>query len=92
MSFSLPVLYENPDVLVINKPAGLPVHSGPKGGPNVEDMVAEMVDPRRRPPSLAHRLDRDTSGCLALGKTKPGLRRPQFELQGGPRHPEMRRR
>lgn len=68
-------LYEDPYMLVVNKPAGIPVHAGPKGGPNVEDLIAARFDPRRRTPSLAHRLDRDTSGCLVLGKTKPALAR-----------------
>lgn len=75
MSLPFAILYESSDVLVVDKPAGLPVHAGPKGGANIEDMVASLYDPRRRRPSLAHRLDRDTSGCLAFGKTKPALRR-----------------
>lgn len=68
-------LYEDPHMLVVNKPVGIPVHAGPKGGPNIESLIAARYDPRRRTPSLAHRLDRDTSGCLVLGKTKPALRR-----------------
>lgn len=75
MTLPFAILYESPDVLVVNKPSGVPVHAGPKGGPNIEEMAASLYDPRKRAPQLAHRLDRDTSGCLALGKTKPGLRR-----------------
>lgn len=77
MDFDIPVLFENGDFLVVNKPAGLPVHAGPKGGDTVEAIIQSRFDPRRRLPHLAHRLDRDTSGCLIFGKTQPGLRRLQ---------------
>ncbi len=71
------ILYQDASLLIVNKPAGIPVHAGPKGGPNMEQMVAGLFDPRKRAPSLAHRLDRDTSGCLVFGKTVPALRRMQ---------------
>ncbi len=75
MHTDIPVLFENAELLVVNKPAGLPVHAGPKGGDTVEGLVQARFDPRRRLPHLAHRLDRDTSGCLVFGKTQPALRR-----------------
>src|SRR5260370_24311099 len=60
------VLHRDGLMLVIDKPAGLPVHRGPKGGAN----LASSFDAPRfglpRPPVLAHRLDPDTSGCLVL--------------------------
>lgn len=71
------ILHEDQSLLIVNKPAGIPVHAGPKGGPNMEQAVAALYDPRKRAPSLAHRLDRDTSGCLVFGKTVPALRRMQ---------------
>jgi tRNA pseudouridine32 synthase/23S rRNA pseudouridine746 synthase len=55
-------------MLVIDKPAGLPVHRGPKGGPNLESSFDALRFGLPRPPVLAHRLDRDTSGCLVLGR------------------------
>jgi RluA family pseudouridine synthase len=68
------VLHRDPDVIVLDKPAGLPVHAGPKGGANLEDMLDALRFERRERPGLAHRLDRDTSGCLVLGRHKAALR------------------
>jgi len=62
------VLYRDGLMLVIDKPAGLPVHRGPKGGANLETSFDALRFGLPRPPVLAHRLDRDTSGCLVLGR------------------------
>jgi tRNA pseudouridine32 synthase/23S rRNA pseudouridine746 synthase len=62
------VLHRDGLMLVIDKPAGLPVHRGPKGGPNLETSFEFLRFGLPRPPVLAHRLDRDTSGCLVLGR------------------------
>lgn len=64
----------NDDVLVINKPAGLPVHGGPGGGITLDDYLPDLQFGKKQLPFLAHRLDRDTSGCLILGRNKPALR------------------
>jgi len=69
------VLYRDGLVLVIDKPAGIPVHGGPGGGPNLEHWFALLRFGLPRPPGLAHRLDRDTSGCLVLGRHPKALRR-----------------
>jgi tRNA pseudouridine32 synthase / 23S rRNA pseudouridine746 synthase len=62
------VLHRDGLMLVIDKPAGLPVHRGPKGGANLEASFENLRFGLPRPPVLAHRLDRDTSGCLVLGR------------------------
>jgi tRNA pseudouridine32 synthase / 23S rRNA pseudouridine746 synthase len=62
------VLHRDGLMLVIDKPAGLPVHRGPKGGANLETSFDALRFGLPRPPILAHRLDRDTSGCLVLGR------------------------
>lgn len=62
------VLHRDGLMLVINKPAGIPVHRGPKGGANLEASFDALRFGLPRPPVLAHRLDRDTSGCLVLGR------------------------
>lgn len=62
------VLHRDGLMLVIDKPAGLPVHRGPKGGANLESSFDSLRFGLPRPPVLAHRLDRDTSGCLVLGR------------------------
>src|SRR6201986_3252371 len=64
------LLHRDGLMLVINKPAGLPVHRGPKGGPNLEDSFDALRFGLPRPPVLAHRLDKDTSGCLVLGRQR----------------------
>src|ERR1700752_4641076 len=62
------VLHRDGLMLIIDKPAGLPVHRGPKGGANLEDSFDALRYGLPRPPVLAHRLDKDTSGCLVLGR------------------------
>jgi len=62
------VLYRDGLMLVIDKPAGLSVHRGPKGGPSLEDWFDSLRYGLPRGPALAHRLDRETSGCLVLGR------------------------
>jgi tRNA pseudouridine32 synthase/23S rRNA pseudouridine746 synthase len=69
------VLYRDGLMLVIDKPAGIPVHAGPGGGPNLEQGFDGLRFGLPRPPALAHRLDRDTSGCLVLGRHPKALRR-----------------
>jgi tRNA pseudouridine32 synthase / 23S rRNA pseudouridine746 synthase len=69
------VLYRDGLVLVIDKPAGIPVHAGPGGGPNLEHWFPLLRFGLPKPPALAHRLDRDTSGCLVLGRHPKALRR-----------------
>jgi len=67
------LLYRDGLMLVIDKPAGLAVHRGPKGGASVEDYFDNLRFGLPRPPALAHRLDRDTSGCLVLGRHRKAL-------------------
>src|SRR3954466_13236044 len=62
------VLHRDGLMLVIDKPAGLPVHRGPKGGANLEASFDALRFGLPRPPVLAHRLDKETSGCLGLGR------------------------
>src|SRR5262245_55984420 len=69
------VLYRDGLMLVIDKPAGIPVHAGPGGGPHLEHWFPLLRFGLPRPPALAHRLDRDTSGCLVLGRHPKALRR-----------------
>ena len=62
------MLHRDGLMLVIDKPAGIPVHKGPKGGPNLEASFDALRFGLPRPPVLAHRLDKETSGCLVLGR------------------------
>lgn len=67
------LLYRDGLMLVIDKPAGLPVHRGPKGVEAFEDYFDALRFGLPRPPALAHRLDRATSGCLVLGRHRKAL-------------------
>ena len=67
------LLYRDGLMLVIDKPAGIAVHRGPKGGENIEDYFPALRFGLPRNPALAHRLDRDTSGCLVLGRHHKAL-------------------
>jgi tRNA pseudouridine32 synthase/23S rRNA pseudouridine746 synthase len=67
------LLYRDGLMLVIDKPAGFAVHRGPKGGESLEDHFGALRFGLPRNPSLAHRLDRDTSGCLVLGRHRKAL-------------------
>ena len=60
-------------MLVIDKPAGVAVHRGPKGGASLEDDFDALRFGLPRRPALAHRLDRDTAGCLVLGRHHKAL-------------------
>jgi tRNA pseudouridine32 synthase/23S rRNA pseudouridine746 synthase len=67
------LLYRDGLMLIIDKPAGLSVHKGPKGGPSLEDHFDALRFGLPRRPSLAHRLDKETSGCLVLGRHRKAL-------------------
>ncbi len=67
------LLYRDALMLVIDKPAGIAVHQGPKGGDNLEAHFDALRFGLPRTPALAHRLDRDTSGCLVLGRHRKAL-------------------
>ncbi|HEX8964842.1 MAG TPA: RluA family pseudouridine synthase [Patescibacteria group bacterium] len=74
------VLYEDPDIIVINKPAGLPSHGSDYG-------VSELVQVARASSDIhvVHRLDRDTTGVLMLGKSREarGAMASQFDRTQG---------
>ena len=66
------IVYEDGDLLVIDKPAGLAMHQGPglEGEPTVADFARlHTTDPDPERPGIVHRLDRDTSGLVILAKT-----------------------
>jgi len=68
------ILYEDRDLLVLDKPSGLAVH----GGSGINFGAIELLRTLRGGHDkleLVHRLDRDTSGCLLVAKRRPALRR-----------------
>lgn len=68
------VLYRDDDLLVLNKPAGLAVHPGRTTPDSLEAHLHLLRFERRDTPLVSHRLDRDTSGCLALARHRHALR------------------
>jgi len=65
-------LYEDDDVMVLNKPMGLAVQGGSGTTRHIDGMLGALrgpgVDAQR--PRLVHRLDKDTAGCLLVAKTR----------------------
>jgi len=68
------VLYEDDEVLALNKPAGLAVQGGTKTTRHIDRLLSAWGEGLERP-RLVHRLDRDTSGVLVLGKSAPAAAR-----------------
>ena len=64
---AIPVLFENPFCLVLNKPSGLSVQGGEGVSISLDSILSESFSPR---PLLVHRLDKDTSGVILVAKTK----------------------
>ena len=72
---SIPILYEDGEALVIDKPAGLPLDRPRAGGRSLEDRLEELKLGFQRAPAPVHRLDQDTSGCLLLARNPKALKR-----------------
>lgn len=73
---ALEVVYKDALILAINKPSGLPVHKGAgKKMETLEDFLDDLRFGLPKKPELAHRLDKDTTGCLILGRNKTALKR-----------------
>jgi 23S rRNA pseudouridine955/2504/2580 synthase len=76
------IVYEDADLLVLNKPAGVAVH----GGSGLSHGVIEVLRaarPGAQELDLVHRLDRDTSGCLIVAKRRAALRDLHAQLREG---------
>ncbi|MBO0711829.1 MAG: RNA pseudouridine synthase [Acetobacteraceae bacterium] len=78
----LPIPCRDQHFVVLDKPAGLPVRPGPRGGRSVEDFFPALSR-RRDGPWLAHRLDADTAGCLAIALRRSALIAAQAEFAAG---------
>ena len=76
------VLFADARFAVLNKPAAMPVHPGPRGGPSMEDCFPALSR-RRDGPWLAHRLDADTAGCLVVALRKAALLEAQAAFSAG---------
>jgi 23S rRNA pseudouridine955/2504/2580 synthase len=63
-------LYEDDDVLVLNKPMGLAVQGGSGTTRHLDGLLGVLRDAQGQRPRLVHRLDKDTAGCLLVAKTR----------------------
>ena len=81
--FPLEVLFIDGEAIVINKPAGLAVHPGPKTPESLEDRLDELRFGFARRPQPVHRLDRDTSGCLLLSRNPKAHKRFGAAFEAG---------
>jgi tRNA pseudouridine32 synthase / 23S rRNA pseudouridine746 synthase len=70
-----PILFEDAEALVIDKPGGLPIERPRKGGAALEDHFDALKLGFHHAPVPVHRLDTDTSGCLLLARNAKALRR-----------------
>jgi RluA family pseudouridine synthase len=82
VSAAPPELFRDTRFVVLDKPAGLPVHPGPRGRPSVEGWFP-LLSRRKDGPWLAHRLDADTAGCLVVALRRSALREAQAAFAGG---------
>jgi 23S rRNA pseudouridine955/2504/2580 synthase len=64
------ILYEDDDLYVFNKPHGLATQGGSGQTRHLDGMLKSLPNAQGEPPRLVHRLDRDTSGCLVVAKTR----------------------
>ena len=71
----IPILYEDGEALVVNKPAGLPIDRPRAGGASLADHLDDLRLGFQREPVAVHRLDTDTSGCLLLARNPKALAR-----------------
>ncbi len=71
----IPIIYEDGEALVINKPAGLPIDRPRRGGECLEDHLDDLRLGFQRRPLPVHRLDTDTSGCLLLARNPKAHKR-----------------
>jgi 23S rRNA pseudouridine955/2504/2580 synthase len=63
-------LFADADLVVFDKPSGLPVHPGSRTSDNLDDLLVALIDEGGERPRLVHRLDRETSGVILAARTR----------------------
>lgn len=64
------VIYKDERIIVLNKPSGLAMHSGPKTKEHLAGWLSGLQFDAETPPLIVHRLDKDTSGALLLARNR----------------------
>lgn len=72
---TIPILFEDGEALIIDKPAGLPIERPRAGGVSLENYLDTLKLGFQRVPVAVHRIDTDTSGCLLLARNPKALKR-----------------
>lgn len=73
------ILYQDDDLIALNKPAGIAVHGGSGVNLGAIEILRKLFDNARL--ELVHRIDRETSGCLLVAKRRPVLRHLQAQFR-----------
>ena len=68
------IIFIDGDMIIIDKPAGLPVDTPRRGGDSIEGRIRELCQGFKQSPTPMHRLDQDTSGCLLFARHQPARR------------------
>ncbi|MDH4395832.1 MAG: RluA family pseudouridine synthase [Limnobacter sp.] len=77
----IPVVFEDDDILVVNKPSGMAVHGGSGESFGVIECIREARSALNQTLELVHRIDRETSGLLIISKKRSALRKLQEQLR-----------
>lgn len=77
------ILFRDAAMIVLDKPAGIAVHAGSGKDTGIDRYFDALRFGAPRAPALAHRLDKDTSGCLVLGRTREALAKLGKLFQSG---------
>ena len=77
------ILYIDGDLIVIDKPAGLPVDEPRRGGESIEGRIDELQLGFKRTPTAMHRLDQDTSGALLFARNPRARAEVQQSFERG---------
>jgi tRNA pseudouridine32 synthase / 23S rRNA pseudouridine746 synthase len=77
------ILFLDGEAILLDKPGGLPVDAPRDRGDSVENQLASLTLGFQRPPSIVHRLDRDTSGVLLLARNPKAHRRFAAAFEAG---------
>ena len=77
------IIFEDNKILVLNKPAGIPVHAGSKTALGVIEALRELKKDTEQYIELVHRLDKNTSGCLLFAKNSKTLKELQAQFKEG---------
>ena len=81
------IIYKDDDLIIINKPAGLPSQGGSKQSIHVDGLSDAIIFEKKERPRLVHRLDKDTSGVMVLARTRQAAK----GLSDSLRHREARK-